>query len=249
MNASKFRLRGDKKPQHIFFFADIPDKLHKCVFVSSEQLQFSKIEVDLTQYPGVSGINGEIQRRLEPPRGAELLQETHALLWADPAHVVRCVLSVHLVRACGCCCACWLNTTLIRFTGRPDGLQHTHRHNTQTRGFHMLAMWGMDVRSLIDIQIRHIYSDIQKVVVRQRAVWGGHWACEPLIASSQIWYRCNQISDNAAESISGFGRSSVTFVAEQWHGALVLNAITALASWTLRVVKNTDPDWTWLTNM
>lgn len=65
-----------------------------------------------------------------------------------------------------------------------------------------------------------------------RETWGGggHWAREPLIGSSQIWYQSNQISDDAAESISGFGGSSVTFVAEQWHGALVLNAITELAS-------------------
>lgn len=64
--------------------------------------------------------------------------------------------------------------------------------------------------------------------------WGGKNSCKPLIRSAQIWYHCNQISDGAEYSISGFGQSSVTFVAEKWHGALVLNAITQLASRILR---------------
>lgn len=67
-----------------------------------------------------------------------------------------------------------------------------------------------------------------------------YWACPPLIGSSLIWYHCNQISDDAEYSISGFGQSSVTFVAEKWHGTLVPNVITELASWTLRTVKSTD---------
>lgn len=36
-----------------------------------------------------------------------------------------------------------------------------------------------------------------------------------VIRSTQIWYHCNQISDAAEYSISGFGQSSVTFVAEK----------------------------------
>lgn len=68
-----------------------------------------------------------------------------------------------------------------------------------------------------------------------------YWACKPLIRSTQIWYHCNQISDGAEYSMSGFGQSSVTFVAEKWHGALVPNAITELASCTLRTVEDTWP--------
>lgn len=67
-----------------------------------------------------------------------------------------------------------------------------------------------------------------------------YWAYKPLIRSTQIWYHCNQISDDAEYNISGFGQSSVTFVAEKWHGALVPNAITELASCTLRTVENAD---------
>lgn len=54
--------------------------------------------------------------------------------------------------------------------------------------------------------------------------------CKPLIRSAQIWYHCNQISNGAEYSISGFGQSSVTFVAEKWHAALVPNAVTQFAS-------------------
>lgn len=72
------------------------------------------------------------------------------------------------------------------------------------------------------------------------------WPCKPLIRSAQIWYHCNQISDGAEYSISGFGQSSVTFVAEKWHGALVPNAITELASCTLRTSEDLWPSACWI---
>ena len=130
----------------------------------------------------------------------------------------------HLVGASGsgCGCARCMNTRLIKFAGLPGGLQlvsaHTHMHT------HMNAyMCTCKTRS-------HTL---------QGQTEGGR-ACKPLIRSAQIWYHCNQISVGAEYSISGFNQSSVTFVAEKWHGAIVPNVITGLASCTLRTVENTD---------
>lgn len=55
-----------------------------------------------------------------------------------------------------------------------------------------------------------------RVCCRCRQKQGGREnCCKPLIRSAQIWYHRNQISDGAEYSISGFGQSSVTFVAEK----------------------------------
>lgn len=125
--------------------------------------------------------------------------------------------------------AAWIWVSLSSLACQVDCslLQHTRTRTVMHNCMHACLLIGA---------LRHFHT-LCRDRQRERE---GCWACKPLITSTQIWYHCNRISDYVAYCISGFGQSSVTFVAEKWHGALVPNAITELASCTLRTVENTD---------
>lgn len=155
----------------------------------------------------------------------------------------KCVLcQKHLVRASGSGrdCARCMTTTLIKFTGLPGGRlvpAHTHTR-THTHVLHTHTHTHRDAWMCTCVPANSCTCKTGSHTLQRQTEGGG--ATELVIRSTQIWYHCNQISDDAEYSISGFGQSSVTFVAEKWHGALVPNAISEVASCTLRTVKNTD---------
>lgn len=129
--------------------------------------------------------------------------------------------------------AAWIRDSLSSLACQVDCslFQHMHTRGVHTRSLHDAWMYTCVLANSCTNKTR--------LHTLQGQTEGGR-AIGPVIRSSQIWYHCNQISDAAEYSISGFGQSSVTFVAEKWHGALVPNAITELASCTLRTVENTD---------
>lgn len=149
---------------------------------------------------------------------------------AWPYVVWRCVVPEHLACASGCGCGCSFCMRLIKFSGLPGALQLGSTH-TQCTHIHTVMHKCIHVCLLIGVQIRHVH------MLRGDRQRESYWTCKPLIRLTQIWYHCNQISDDAEYSMSGFGQSLVTFVAEKWHGALVPNAITALASCTLSTAE------------
>lgn len=163
--------------------------------------------------------------------------------WLEPSgtilfkHFWICVVSEHLVRASGrgCGCTCCMNMSLIKLTDLPGGLQLTSARTDGT-----LARTNTVMHNCMHVWLLIGALDTFTPYVETDRGREGCWAYKPLITSTQIWYHCNHISDDVAYCISGFGQSSVTFVAEKWHRALVPNAITKLASCTLRTVENTD---------
>lgn len=116
----------------------------------------------------------------------------------------------------GCDCTCCMNTRLIKFAGLPGGRQPV-RGRTDTRT-HGSMHHGARACAPHKVHQRDVFTQGQKTEGEVGEEEGGresYRACAPLITSTQICYHSNQISRGAEYSISGFGRSSVTFVAHK----------------------------------
>lgn len=97
-----------------------------------------------------------------------------------------------------------MNVRLVKFAAPPGGPQLV-----ATRAAHMMLR---DAWTCACAQKQGMFPHDAGA---DRSGEGRENSCKPLIRSAQIWYHCNQIRGGGEYSISGFGQSSVTFVAEK----------------------------------
>lgn len=108
-----------------------------------------------------------------------------------------------------------MNTRLIKFAGPPGGRQPVlARTDTRTHGSVHLGA-GVCARATRGARLDKKKTKTEEEVGEEEGGRESYRACAPLITSAQICYHSNQISRGAEYSISGFGRSSVTFVAHK----------------------------------